>query len=137
MRPIKGAVTRHPASLKTKFPIGTRRASIGDFAVVISARMPLPRFAPNTSPSATSGGITPEAARVAVNSTIARLEYASNVSAAPTVISSNTSLVSEPSINLTFADCINGCVAWTINCNASVMRPRPINTRPTWPTAVA
>ncbi len=58
-------------------------------------------------------------------------------SAAPTVMSSNGSRVSAPSISLTLCDCISGCVACTISCSARVMRPRPIRMRPMRPTVVA
>ena len=43
-------------------------------AVVSTARMPLPRLAPSTSPSATSSGTTADAAIAATSSTTARLE---------------------------------------------------------------
>ena len=66
-------------------------------AVVSTASSPLPTLAPSTRPSATFIGSMPAAASVAVSSTMARLEYDSTVSTAPTTMSSSTSLGSATS----------------------------------------
>ena len=96
-------------------------------AVASHASTPLPRLAPSTRPSATGAGTMPDAASVAVSSTIARLEYAITVSTAPTTISSSTSFGSATSSARTAGDSVSGLVAPTINCSASVMSPRPMS----------
>jgi hypothetical protein len=63
-----------PITLNIRLPSGTWRVSMLALMVVSTASMPLPRFAPSTRPSATSIGITPLLASVAVSSTMARLE---------------------------------------------------------------
>ena len=78
----------------------------------------------------------PCAASVADSSTIARLEYDSTASVAPTTMSSITSLGSATSSARTAGEAVSGRVAPTISCSASVIRPRPISTRPTRPTVL-
>jgi hypothetical protein len=101
------------------------------------ASTPLPRLAPSTRPSATSRAACPGAASVAVSSTMARLEYDSTASTAPTTMSSSTSLGSaRPAARAPRA---TRSAAWwrpTMSCSASVIRPRPISTRPTRPVLV-
>ncbi|EIM31288.1 hypothetical protein LepocDRAFT_00000150 [Leptothrix ochracea L12] len=70
----KGIATMAPAILKSRFPKGNRRASMGALAVVSTAKIPLPRLAPTTSPRATVSGTKPETAKVAVSKTMAKLE---------------------------------------------------------------
>ena len=76
----------------------------------------------------------PETASVATSSTMARLEYDSTASTAPTSMSSNTSCGSAASSARTAGDSVNGCVAATMSCSDSRISPRPIATRPSWPT---
>ena len=63
-----------PTDLKIRLPSGSRRTCGEALAVASMASTPLPMLAPITRPSATVTGITPEVARVAISSTIARLE---------------------------------------------------------------
>ena len=69
-----GIASAQPPSLNSRLPIGRRGARSAGRQLVSIARMPLPMFAPSTRPSATVTGRMPEAASVAVSSTIARLE---------------------------------------------------------------
>lgn len=63
-----------PMPLKIRLPSG-RRLTWGEALPVASiASSPLPTLAPSTSPSATDSGTMPDAASVAVSSTMARLE---------------------------------------------------------------
>ena len=73
-RLTKGAAIAMPMILNTRFPNGTWRVWMLVPSVVSTPSRPLPRLAPSTSPSATSSGITPVLASVAVSSTVARLE---------------------------------------------------------------
>jgi hypothetical protein len=125
-----------PRTLNTKLPSGTWRTSTVDLAVVSTASRPLPRLAPSTRPSATSSGITPEAASVAVSSTMARLEYDTTASTAPMVISSSRSLASEASRALTAGAWVSTSVDTVTRRSASSIRPRPIRMRPKRPTLV-
>ena len=63
-----------PMTLNMRLPIGTCRVCTLALSVVSTASRPLPRLAPTTRPRATSTGIPPEPASVAVSSTVARLE---------------------------------------------------------------
>ena len=101
--------------------------------MAISASRPLPRLAPSTRPSAAVTGRMPELASVAVSSTMARLEYDATVSTVPTKMSRRMSLGRPTSRLRTAADSVSGRVVATISCSASVIRPRPIRTRPTEP----
>jgi hypothetical protein len=105
-------------------------------AVRITASSPLPRLAPSTRPSAIDVGTMPLTASVAVSSTMARLEYASTVSTAPTRMSSSTSLGKAASIARTAGDSTSGRVAATMNCSDSRISPSPIATRPSRPAVV-
>ena len=123
-----------PTVLKIRLPSGRRRTCGDALAVASIASTPLPMLAPRTRPSATVCGIIADAASVAIRRTIARLEYDSTVRTAPTRMSSITSFGSATSRARTAGDSVSGRVAATISCSASVIRPRPIRTRPTAPT---
>ena len=71
---MSGVMMMTPMILKNRLPSGTCRVCTLERMVVATASKPLPRLAPTTSPSATSTGIPPEPASVAVSSTVARLE---------------------------------------------------------------
>ncbi len=73
-RETSGSSSVQPISLNRKLPSVTRRASGGELSVDSMPRMPLPRLAPSTSPSATGSAITCSDASVATSSTTARLE---------------------------------------------------------------
>ena len=90
-------------------------------------------LAPSTRPIATDCGTIACDASVAIRRTIARLEYESTVSTAPTTMSRITSFGKATRRARTAGDSVSGRVAATISCRASVMRPRPIRTRPTAP----
>jgi hypothetical protein len=69
-----GIAITTPISLNRKLPSVTRRASGGERSVDSIPSVPLPRFAPSTSPRATGGAMTPSWASAATSSTTARLE---------------------------------------------------------------
>jgi len=100
------------------------------------ASTPLPRLAPSTRPRPIGSGTICDATSAAVSSTMARPEYDSTVSVAPTRISSITSFGSAASSACTAGDAVSGRVAATISCSASVISPRPIATRPSRPAVV-
>ncbi len=131
-----GTAISAPAALKTKLPSGRRRVGALPCSVAITPSRPLPMLAPSTSPSATVLGSRPAAVRVAISSTMARLEYDITVSAAPTTMSSSTSLGSATSSARTSGERVSGSVACTISCSASVISPRPTSTRPMRPAAL-
>ena len=81
-------------------------------------------------------GMTLVVASVAVSSTMARLEYESTASMAPTVISSSRSLLSEPSRAFTAGAWVSTLADWVTRRKASSISPRPIRMRPTRPTVV-
>jgi hypothetical protein len=122
-----------PTALNTKLPSGRRRSAGLPRAVTSIASTPCRRWRRAPARSATDSGSMPCAASVAVSSTMARLEYDSTVSTAPTKMSSSTSLGSATSRARTAGDAVSGRVAPTISCSASVISPRPISTRPTRP----
>jgi hypothetical protein len=64
-----GMASTQPMSLNRKLPSVTRRASGGARNVDSMPRMPLPRLAPSTSPSATGSEIIDSEASVAISST--------------------------------------------------------------------
>ena len=128
-----GIATSAPTDLKTKLPSGSRRSSGAAPLVASIASTPLPTLAPSTRPRATVVGSMPCEASVDVSSTMARLEYEATVSAAPTTMSSSTSLGSATSSARTAGLSVSGFVAPTISCSASVISPRPISTRPMRP----
>ena len=69
-----GIVNAQPASLNSRLPSGKRRRTVGGPELVNIERMPLPKLAPSTRPSAPSTGRMPDAASVAVSNTNAKLE---------------------------------------------------------------
>ena len=71
---MNGIMAAMPSSRNSRLPTGTRRAVALECAVAMIASRPLPRFAPSTRPSATGIGSMPDAASVAMSSTIARPE---------------------------------------------------------------
>ena len=82
-----GTANAAPSSLKIRLPSGSRRTCGAAPLVARIASRPLPTLAPSTRPSASGTGSSADAASDAISSTIARLEYDSTVSAAPTTMS--------------------------------------------------
>ena len=98
-----------------------------------TAKMPLPTLAPSTSPKATVAGTMPPPASAAMSNTMAKDEYDTTVNNAPTTMSSKMSLGKAASSWRTVTDSIKGLDAAPMSCNAKVMSPTPIITRPMRP----
>src|SRR5258706_3270077 len=128
--------TMQPGILKSRLPKATWRPLAGVRAFTKKAMSPLPRFAPSTRHSATGTETTFVAARVAVSRTTARLENESTVKLAPISMSSIGSPESVAKITRTPCACVMGLVASITSCNARMMSPNPIPTRPSWPILV-
>ena len=67
---------------------------------------------------------------------MARLEYDSTVSSAPTKMSSSTSFGRASSSARTGGESVSGRVAAAIICKDISSSPSPISTRPIWPSVV-
>ncbi len=133
---LRNGSTMSPASLYSRLPSATRRAEAGCRLALNQASRPLPMLAPITRPSATGRLIRPAPASVEVSSTAARLEYDSTANSAPTSTASRVSPASEENSTCMPRASVIGSAACTINCRARMIRPRPISTRPIWPTRV-
>ena len=81
----------------------------------------------------TVAGTMPPPASAAMSNTMAKDEYDTTVNNAPTTMSSKMSLGKAASSWRTVTDSIKGLDAAPMSCNAKVMSPTPIITRPMRP----
>ena len=89
-----------------------------------------PRFAPRTSAKPTSSGTTPAVTREMISNTIARLEWASQVSSAAIRSARTGSPSRDWTIVCRRTDSRRGEETLKIICRARRTRPNPIATRP-------
>ena len=126
----KGRTANAPIVRNSKLPKGIRRAKGTSDIVNIIGTIPAPMLAPSTKASPSASGTTPVAVRDMKSSTMATLEWASQVNSAARMTAKMGSLAKGSITTARASLSRKGTEAPTIKDRDKSIRPSPIITRP-------